>query len=330
MPEFVHISVLADEVIDLINPRTGGVYVDGTLGGGGHTRRILDHPASVQRVIGIDRDPNALAAAREHCADHEDRLTTVEGRFADVASILEELGVPQVDGMLLDLGPSSPQFDHAERGFSFQQEGPIDMRMSAGSGETALDLIKRSSPEELATILKELGEERYAKRIAHRMKEAVREGRLQSTLDLAQLCERAIPAANKRKMKIHPATRTFQALRIAVNDELGQLDQFLEVFPDLLAPGGRCVIISFHSLEDRRVKRRFRDLAWSSSLPPDLARQAGERVHPIVRVITRKPVFASDEETARNPRARSARVRACERLADDGTAIEPNNRRGSA
>lgn len=313
----MHISVLPDEVIELIAPRAAGVYVDGTLGGGGHTRRILDHPAGVERVIGIDRDPNALAAARANCSEHADRLTTVQGQFGEIDSILEELGVDAVDGIVLDLGPSSPQFDTADRGFSFQQEGPIDMRMSPGEGESALDLIKRLSADELAGIIKEFGEERFAKRIARWMKEAVREGTLQTTLDLAALCERAIPAANKRKMNIHPATRTFQALRIAVNDELGQLDQFLNSFPDLLAVGGRCVVISFHSLEDRRVKQRFRDLAWSSSLPPDLARKAGERVEPVVRIVTRKPRFATDEEVASNPRARSARVRACEKLLGD-------------
>ncbi|MEM9493616.1 MAG: 16S rRNA (cytosine(1402)-N(4))-methyltransferase RsmH, partial [Myxococcota bacterium] len=180
---------------------------------------------------------------------------------------------------------------------------------------TALDLLKRSSPAELTRILREYGEEKYAGRIAERIKDALHRQALTSTGDLARLVEDAIPAALKRKMKIHPATRTFQALRIAVNDELGQLRRFLDIFPELLAHGGRCAVISFHSLEDRLVKNRFRDLAWTSSLPPALAEQAGERVEPICVPLTRKPIFADEREQLDNPRARSARLRVCEKVA---------------
>jgi 16S rRNA (cytosine1402-N4)-methyltransferase len=214
---------------------------------------------------------------------------------------------------LLDLGVSSPQLDEAARGFSFTRSGPIDMRMDPSRGPTALDLIRDLPEPELAEVLRDLGEERLHKRIARRLKEAVKAGELATTLDLAKVVASCFSAGEVRKMRIHPATRTFQALRIAVNAELDELATFLEVFPDLLAVGGRCVVISFHSLEDRLVKRRFRDLAWTSSLPPRFAEQAGERVHAVCTPVSRKAVFADDAETGDNPRARSARLRACER-----------------
>jgi 16S rRNA (cytosine1402-N4)-methyltransferase len=223
------------------------------------------------------------------------------------------LGDRKVDGFVVDLGVSSPQLDHADRGFSFTREGPLDMRMDPTRGPTALDLMQELSERELADVLSELGEERYAKKIARMIKEALAEDRLHTTTDLATVCARAIPLVEQRKSKIHPATRTFQGLRIAVNRELDQLERFLAAFPDLLAPGGRCVIISFHSLEDRLVKNAFRDLAWSSSLPQRLATEAGERAEPVVELLTKKAIFAADDEVERNPRARSARLRACRR-----------------
>jgi 16S rRNA (cytosine1402-N4)-methyltransferase len=303
--EFAHESVLVDEVIHYLCPRPDGVYCDGTAGGGGHLAAL-----GVGRRIGIDRDPAALAAARSRLGDS---VTLVHGEFADIAGILEKLNVSQLDGLLLDLGVSSPQLDHPERGFSFTRQGPLDMRMDPTCGMTALELICELDVDALGDILGELGEERYARKIARAIKEAVREDRLHTTTDLAALCARAVPLLEQRKSKIHPATRTFQALRIAVNRELEQLERFLAAFPDLLAPGGRCVVISFHSLEDRLVKNCFRDLAWSSSLPRQHAERAGERAQPVVEVLTRKPVFASDAEVTRNPRARSARLRACAR-----------------
>jgi 16S rRNA (cytosine1402-N4)-methyltransferase len=243
--------------------------------------------------------------------------------MGDVRSILAGLGVTQVHGFLADLGVSSPQLEHADRGFSFTREGPLDMRMDPTRGPTARDLLRTTDEADLASLISDLGEERYAKRIARMIKEALRErdDALATTTELAALIARAIPIVEQRKSKINPATRTFQALRIAVNGELDQLERFLDAFPDLLAPGGRCVVISFHSLEDRLVKNAFRDLAWSSSLPPRLAREAGERVEPVVEVLTRKAVFASDEETERNPRARSARLRACRRTSAPNTPM---------
>jgi 16S rRNA (cytosine1402-N4)-methyltransferase len=311
---FVHESVLPREVLEHLSPQKNKVYVDGTLGGAGHAASIVSTGAS---LIGIDRDPAALAAARERLAGipgvTTDQIRTVHGELGNVRDILAQLGVSKVDGFLLDLGVSSPQLDHAERGFSFTKEGPLDMRMDPTRGPTALDLIRDLDQDELARVISELGEERHARRIARLIKDAVREDRIATTLDLARVVAQGIPVVEQRKSKIHPATRTFQGLRIAVNQELDQLERFLAAFPDLLAPGGRCVVISFHSLEDRLVKNAFRDLAWTSSLPPKLAVEAGERVDPVVTVLTRKAVFASDEEVERNPRARSARLRACER-----------------
>jgi 16S rRNA (cytosine1402-N4)-methyltransferase len=308
-----HLPVLADQVVQYLAPAAGRVVCDGTLGAGGHAERVLEAGA---RVIGLDRDPAALALARERLARFGERVTIVHATFGDVAAVLADLGLAQVDGLVLDVGVSSIQLDQAERGFSFSRPGPIDMRMDpSGDDPTALDLIRRLDVTELSDVLRDLGEERYHKRIAQRLKEEARAGRLADTGDLARAVEACIPEPARRRMKIHPATLTFQALRIAVNRELEQLAAFLEVFPDLLADGGRCVVISFHSLEDRMVKHRFRELAWSSSLPPHLAEQAGERVHPICHLLTRKAVVADDAEIGRNPRARSARLRACERVA---------------
>jgi 16S rRNA (cytosine1402-N4)-methyltransferase len=208
---------------------------------------------------------------------------------------------------------SSPQLDEAARGFSFAKAGPIDMRMDPSQGPTALDLIRDLSAAELAAVLRDYGEERLHHKIARRLKEGERAGELVTTLDLARAVSACFSAGDLRRLHIHPATRTFQALRIAVNRELDELAHFLDGFPDLLAPGGRCVVISFHSLEDRLVKRRFRDLAWTSSLPPALAVAAGERVAAVCTPVTRKAVFAEDDEADDNPRARSARLRACQR-----------------
>jgi len=311
---FAHSTVLGNEAIQYLEPVAGGIYFDGTLGGGGHAERILAASAPSGRLIGVDRDPAALDAARARLSAYDGRVTFVHDTFGNVAETLQQLGVSAVDGFLLDVGVSSHQLDRPERGFSFAKDGPLDMRMDPTRGETALDLIRELTKEELADILRELGEERYSKRIAAVIKDRVRAGQLTTTAELAAVVTDAIPARAQRGLRIHPATRTFQALRIAVNRELDELSRFLEQFPALLAPDGRCVVITFHSLEDRLVKHRFRDLEWSSSLPPQLAEQAGERVHPICRRLTRKPVVPSEQEIARNPRARSAKLRACQKV----------------
>jgi len=311
---FDHASVLAAEVIEHLGHRDHGVYVDGTLGGAGHSAALLQR-LTTATLIGIDRDPSALAAAGERLAPFGDRARLVHGEYADIPAILADLKIAQVDGILLDLGVSSPQLDHAERGFSFTRPGPLDMRMDPTRGRTALELIEELDPESLADVIYELGEERHSKKIARLIKEAVAADRIATTTDLATVVASAIPIAEQRKSKIHPATRTFQALRIAVNGELEQLERLLTAFPDLLTVGGRCAIISFHSLEDRLVKQRFRDLAWTSSLPRHLAEKDGERSDAVCELITRKAVVAGDDEIAINPRARSARLRVCERTA---------------
>jgi 16S rRNA (cytosine1402-N4)-methyltransferase len=306
VPDFVHESVLRGEVLEYLSPRQDGVYVDCTVGGAGHASALAG------RIIGIDRDPSALAAAKARLGEN---ATLVHGELGNIRGILADLGIAKVDGFLADLGVSSPQLDHAERGFSFTKPGPLDMRMDPTRGHTALDMLRSIDAEALGTLIFELGEERYAKRIARLIKEAVREDRIATTTDLAAVVAQGIPVMEQRKSKIHPATRTFQALRIAINAELEQLTSFLAAFPDLLAVGGRCVVISFHSLEDRLVKNAFRDLTWTSSLPPKLAAEAGERIEPVVEMLTKKAVFATDEEIEKNPRARSARLRACMRTA---------------
>ncbi|HEU0031066.1 MAG TPA: 16S rRNA (cytosine(1402)-N(4))-methyltransferase RsmH [Kofleriaceae bacterium] len=309
---FEHASVLTAEVLEHLDPRDDGVYVDGTIGGAGHALAILTRAPGV-RLVGIDRDPTALEAARVRLGAVLDRVTLVHGTYGELPAILRDHGIDRVRGILLDLGVSSPQLDRAERGFSFTRPGPLDMRMDPTRGETALELIRHTDAETLGELIRELGEERYGKKIARLVKQAVHDDPRIDTVQLAAVIASAIPMAEQRKSKIHPATRTFQALRIAVNAELVELERLLDAFPDLLAPGGRCAIISFHSLEDRLVKNRFRDLAWTSSLPPQFAERAGERVDPVCIPITKKAVFASDDEIARNPRARSARLRVCER-----------------
>jgi 16S rRNA (cytosine1402-N4)-methyltransferase len=309
---FDHEPVLATEVLEGLDPRDHMVYVDGTLGGAGHAARILAH-APEATLIGIDRDPQALAASREALAQFGDRARLVHGAYGDLGAILDAQGISRVGGILLDLGVSSPQLDVAERGFSFTRTGPLDMRMDPTSGPTAHELLRDTHEADLADLLLAFGEERHARKIARLIKEAIAAERLSTTTELAELVARAIPLIEQRKSKIHPATRTFQAVRIAVNRELDQLERLLAGFPDWLVPGGRCAIISFHSLEDRLVKHRFRDLGWTSSLPRHLAERAGERVEPVCTLLTRKAVVATDAEIARNPRARSARLRVCER-----------------
>jgi 16S rRNA (cytosine1402-N4)-methyltransferase len=302
---FVHATVLADEAVRFLAPRTGEVYCDATLGGGGHAERILEASSPDGRLVGIDRDPSALDAARARLERFGDRVTLVHGTFGEAGEILGRLGVVPIDGFMLDVGVSSPQLDRAERGFSFQREGPLDMRMDPTRGETARALIERVSVDELADLIRRYGEERYAGRIARAIKQAAPE----TTTELAAVIARAVPTRERSK---DPATRTFQALRIVVNDELGQLERFLQDFPTLLKSGGRVVVIAFHSLEDSLVKDRFRELAKEPNVPPDLVEKMGLKQAEL-ELLTRKPVWASDEENARNPRARSARLRAAVR-----------------
>ncbi len=308
MSEFVHESVLAREVVEALRPAPGKLLLDGTLGGGGHALLLLEQGA---RVIGVDKDPRALAAARARLARFGEAFRAVRADFRDAKAVLESLGLAAVDGALVDLGVSSPQLDLAERGFSFSRPGPLDMRMG-DEGEPLRDLLRRIDERELARILREYGEEPFARPIARAVKRAVDAGEPLDTARLAELVAGAVPRRAWPR-KIHPATRTFQALRIAVNDELGALAQWLEALPAILAPGGRAAAISFHSLEDRMVKEKFRALTQACTCPPDLPVCAcGAKAS--FAPVTRKPVVAGEAEVAANPRARSAKLRVVEKL----------------
>jgi 16S rRNA (cytosine1402-N4)-methyltransferase len=275
------------------------IFCDATIGLGGHARAILDRAGPPSRLIGLDRDQDAVGAARLQLADFGSRVTVVHAPFSRVRSVLDELNAVPIDGLLVDLGVSSPQLDRAERGFSFQRTGPLDMRMDQSTGQTAANLLDEVTEKELEALLRTYGEERFAGRIARRVIEARDRGELDSTAALATIVARAVPGSQRGK---NPATRTFQALRIVVNRELEELDTFLDQAAACLRPGGRLCVIAFHSLEDRMVKRRFRALAEDRGTGPRL------------RILTKRIVVASDEEQARNPRARSAKLRAAERV----------------
>ena len=291
-----------------MRPAPGRLLLDCTLGGGGHAERFLEAGA---QVIGLDRDPRAVAAARARLARFGEAFRAVRADFRDARGVLDALGLGEVDGTLADLGVSSPQLDEAERGFSFSRPGPLDMRMAA-EGETLGELLARVDEKELAGILRRYGEEPFARPIARAVKRAVASGERLDTARLAELVAGAIPR-RAWPHRIHPATRTFQALRIAVNDELGALAAWLDGLPSLLDAGGRAAAISFHSLEDRMVKERFRALTRACTCPPDLPICAcGARAG--FTPVTRKAIQASQDEVARNPRARSARLRAVEKL----------------
>ena len=312
MEPFGHQSVLPTEVLHYLAPRPGGVYVDGTLGGGGHSELILEALGLGGVLYGIDRDPAALAAATKRLSRFGDRFQPLQGSFGDLTELLAARGVREIDGLLLDLGVSSPQLDRPERGFSFRADGPLDMRMDPTQGETAADLVNSLSERELELAIKEYGEERWARKIAQRIVTARQEQPFETTLQLAALVERTIPRRFQED-RIHPATRTFQGLRILVNGELEQVEQGLQAGIGLLKPGGRVVVISFHSLEDRIVKQRLRDAATGCRCPRQLPQCVCGQV-PLVRVLTSRPVTAGAVELADNPRSRSAKLRAAERV----------------
>ena len=292
-----HIPVLTTEALQYLRAERGGVYVDCTVGLGGHARALLE--AGAARVIGVDRDLHALAVARETLAPWAERVELVHADYRDLDEVLEQRGIRLVDGTLPDLGVSSLQFDTPGRGFSFQRDEPLDMRMDTSTGDTAASLVARSTERELADGIYAYGEERFSRRIARAIVAARREQPIETTGRLAAIVRRALP--RRGYMRIDPATRTFQALRIWVNRELEGLDRFLEAAVRRLHAGARLVVITFHSLEDRIVKHTLRALERSG----DAA----------VKVLTKKPIGPGDEEVLRNPRARSAKLRAAERLA---------------
>jgi 16S rRNA (cytosine1402-N4)-methyltransferase len=306
---FAHATVLRREATVLLAAGPGKVILDGTLGGGGHAEALLEAGA---RVIGLDQDPVALGAAQKRLAPHAGCLTTAHANFRDARAVLDRLGVAAVDGALVDLGVSSPQLDDPSRGFSFREGGPLDMRMDPTRGIPLSGRLAEWDEAALARIIRELGEEKFARPIARAVRGAFAAGELSSTADLARVVSAAIPRRAWPKT-IHPATRTFQALRIAVNDELGALADWLLSLPRLLSRGGRAAAISFHSLEDRMVKQSFAKLATGCTCPPLLPVCACGRVAEW-RLVEKGATQASEDELVHNPRARSARLRAVERL----------------
>ena len=311
MSEFHHVSVLLEECIDGLNIKPDGIYVDGTLGGAGHSSQIAAR-LTTGRLIGIDRDPVALAAAGKRLEPYKDRVTLVHSNFCEMAQVLSDLGIPAVDGILMDLGVSSPQLDDGDRGFSYMVDAPLDMRMNNEDALTAEIVVNTWSQEELKRILYTYGEERYAPQIAAAICRRREQNPIKTTLELVDIIRSAMPPAALRE-KQHPAKRSFQAIRIAVNDELGSVEKAMEVSIPLLNPGGRLAIITFHSLEDRIVKTAMADAAKGCTCPPQFpVCVCGKK--PKVKLISRKPIVSGSEELEANPRARSAKLRVCEKL----------------
>jgi 16S rRNA (cytosine1402-N4)-methyltransferase len=306
----MHVPVLLKEVIELMQPQPGGLYIDGTVGAGGHAAAILAASEPDGELFGFDRDAQALEIARRRLAEFGERVHLFQANFKDLSQLARRYQVPPADGILLDLGLSSLQVDQPERGFSFQVDGPLDMRMDPGAGQTAADLVNHLPEDELADLIYRYGEERHSRRIARAM---VKARPLDRTEVLARVVAAAAPRRRGRQTKaaIHPATRTFQALRIAVNDELGALERVLPQALPLLKPGGRLAVISFHSLEDRIVKQYFKQESQDCICPPErpictCGHQAS------IRLVTKKPIMAGSTELNSNPRARSAKLRVVE------------------
>ena len=310
MSEFHHVSVLLDECIEGLNIKPDGIYVDGTLGGAGHSYHIAEK-LTTGRLIGIDRDPVALKAAGERLSPFADRVTLVHSNFCRMGQVLQELGISGVDGILMDLGVSSPQLDDGSRGFSYMTDAPLDMRMDNGDALSADTVVNTWSYEELKHILYDYGEERYAPAIAAAIVRKREISPIRTTLELVDVIRSAMPPAALRE-KQHPAKRTFQAIRIAVNDELNSVSKAMDAAIPCLNPGGRLAVITFHSLEDRIVKNAMAAAAKGCICPPEFPVCVCGR-KPQVTVLTRKPIVSGEEELERNPRARSAKLRICEK-----------------
>lgn len=310
MSEFHHVSVLLDECIEGLNIKPDGIYVDGTLGGAGHSYHIAEK-LTTGRLIGIDRDPVALKAAGERLSPFADRVTLAHSNFCRMGQVLQELGISGVDGILLDLGVSSPQLDDGSRGFSYMTDAPLDMRMDNGDALSADTVVNTWSYEELKHILYDYGEERYAPAIAAAIVRKREISPIRTTLELVDVIRSAMPPAALRE-KQHPAKRTFQAIRIAVNDELNSVSKAMDAAIPCLNPGGRLAVITFHSLEDRIVKNAMAAAAKGCICPPEFPVCVCGR-KPQVTVLTRKPIVSGEEELERNPRARSAKLRICEK-----------------
>lgn len=310
--DFHHVSVLLNEAVTSLNPRQGGTYIDCTLGGGGHTLEIVKRVVPGGRVIGIDQDTNALKAAGERLAEYKENIIFVHSNFYRLKEIISELGIEKVDGIVFDLGVSSHQLDEGSRGFSYMHDAPLDMRMNPGDPLTAEQLVNEFPEDELFRIIRDYGEDRWAKRIAQFIVEHRQINRIHTTGELVEIIKKAIPAGARREGP-HPAKRTFQALRIAVNDELNRFASALRDAVDILNPGGRVSVISFHSLEDRIAKEVFRELAKSCICPPELPVCSCSKEKQ-VKIITGKPILPSEQELEVNPRARSAKLRVAEKV----------------
>ncbi len=311
MSEFHHVSVLLNECLDGLHIRPDGIYVDGTLGGAGHSSQIAKR-LTTGRLIGIDRDPVALAAAGQRLAPYNDRVTLVHSNFSEIARVLKDLEISGVDGILLDLGVSSPQLDDGSRGFSYMVDAPLDMRMNRQDVITAQTVVNTWSQEELRKILYTYGEERYAPQIAAAICRQREEKEIKTTLELVDIIRSSMPPAALRE-KQHPAKRSFQAIRIAVNDELGAVEKVMNDAIALLNPGGRMAVITFHSLEDRIVKIAMAAAAKGCTCPPEFpVCVCGKK--PQIKLISRKPIVATQKELDDNPRSRSAKLRVCEKL----------------
>ncbi|MEA4814639.1 MAG: 16S rRNA (cytosine(1402)-N(4))-methyltransferase RsmH [Oscillospiraceae bacterium] len=310
MEEFTHTPVLLSECMDALNIRPDGIYVDGTLGRGGHSLEIAKL-LKTGRLVGIDRDAAAIKAAGERLASYSDRVTLVRGNFCDLKNILASLDITGADGMLFDLGVSSPQLDDARRGFSYMHDAPLDMRMDERQTLSAETVVNGWSYEELRRILFDYGEERYAPQIAKAIVRRRADKPIMTTLELVDAIRSSMPPAARRE-KQHPAKRSFQAIRIAVNDELGAIPPMLSAAVDSLNTGGRLAVISFHSLEDRIIKQTMKELATGCICPPDFPVCVCGR-KPRINIITKKPIVAGDEELRENPRSRSAKLRVAER-----------------
>ena len=311
MDEPRHVSVLLGECIENLNIRPDGVYVDGTLGLGGHSLEIAKRLES-GRLVCIDRDETAIERAGKRLAPYRDKISIVHGNFSDTAEILRSLGITGADGMLFDLGVSSPQLDETQRGFSYQHDAPLDMRMDASSALTAYEIVNGWDENRLDRILWDYGEERYARRITAAILARRAQKPIETTLELVDIIRASMPAAALRE-KQHPAKRSFQAIRIAVNDELGEIERMMDTAPELLVPGGRLCVISFHSLEDRIVKNGIARREKGCTCPREAPVCTCGFVQTL-RSVTRKPIVPSEEETRDNPRARSAKLRVAERV----------------
>ncbi len=311
MTEFHHISVLLHECLDGLNIKPDGIYVDGTLGGAGHSSQIAKR-LTTGRLIGIDRDPVALKAAGERLAPYSDRVTLVHSNFCEIRQVLEDLNIPGVDGILLDLGVSSPQLDDGERGFSYMVDAPLDMRMNGQDALTAAEVVNQWPREELKRILYDYGEERYAPQIATAICRRREEKPIETTLELVDIIRSAMPPAALRE-KQHPAKRSFQAIRIAVNDELGSVEKVMRDAIPALNPVGRLAVITFHSLEDRIVKTAMAGASKGCTCPPSFPVCVCGKT-PDVKLISRKPLVATPQELEENPRSRSAKLRVCEKI----------------